>query len=219
MEIETNTAAENTTVDQNAAAREAAQARVEAANASVASTKEASDTAAAAAKEAAKNHKQAVAYNKSVADDAEGKADAQSTEQGWAAEAERTKGEAEAAKASLAAAREELKTAKSELKAIGKAPKPAGEANRTRNTLPDDAILTPVEGATVAKGVMSIVTNAFDGQRTLAEAREEIKANINAAIAEGKSVKSAQWNEPDTYVNGYVKGAIKAGYLSAPASA
>lgn len=210
----------NTTEATEAAAAEAraqAQSRVDAAKANVDAAKQTHDTNTAASKEAVKNHKQAVTYNKSVAADNEGKAAAQTAEEGWANEASRLKAATEASKEALAAAKAELKTANADLKAAGKAPKTPSES-RSRNTLSDDVVLTPVEGAAVAKGVMSIVTSAFDGQKTLAQAREEIKATITASIAEGKSVKSAQWNEPDTYVNGYVKGAIKAGYLSAPAA-
>lgn len=197
-------------------ARAEAQGRVDTANNRIAELKAAGAEAAAAAKEAAKNYKQAVAYNKSIADDGEGKADAIAAEQGWAAEVERTKGVVEQNKADSAAAKEDLKAAKADLKAAKPTRQPRGESTRTRSTLSDDAVLSQVEGATVSKGVMSTVASAFDGVKTLAQAREEIKA---ALVADGKTVRSTQWHDPDAYVNGYVKGAIKAGFLSAPASA
>lgn len=74
-------------------------------------------------KAAKKNHKTAVTYNKSVAEDAEGKDEARAAENGWAAEVARLESEVEARTAEAKAAAEAEKIAKAEAKARNSTPK------------------------------------------------------------------------------------------------
>ena len=136
MTTEDQTPATEAAVDHKAAVAAAEQALTD---------RKAEQTAAtAAAKEATTNHKAAVAYNKSMADDAEGKAEAVSTEQGWAAEVTRTKGVVEAAKAAVATAKEDVKAAKAAAKAAGK---PAKEPKAKVERVEQNGVKKPLPGS------------------------------------------------------------------------
>lgn len=129
-----------TTADAATAAKEA----VTSAEQALTDRKAEQTAATAALKDATTNHKAAVTYNKSLADDAEGKAEAVSTEQGWAAEVTRLKADVEAAKAAVATAKEDVKTAKAAAKGAGK---PAKEPKAKVERIEQNGVRKPLAGS------------------------------------------------------------------------
>ena len=199
-------------------AKAAAEAKVAELSEAAATNKAAVAAATEEAKTAAGEHKKAVAYNKSLADDAAEKAQAVETENGWAAHVAHTKEVLAAVKADAATLKSSISEAKAagkavnaELKELGKAPK--AKAAPVARGIPAETILvrTAVEAP---KGVMGAVVNSFDGVKNYTQGLADAVEAVTALLAE-KTLVSERWsNDREAHVVGYVRGGIRLGYLT-----
>ena len=155
----------------------------------LAAAKEAEKARKAELKEAQKNLKAAVAYNKSVADDAEEKTSAVETEQGWAAEVERLQ-------AAVAEATEDCKTCAAEVKDAKAAAKEAGKTAKPKvERVVQNGQTQPRPGTISAKlwGIFDTAQERLGRAPAVAEIMEEARA---AGVVDG-SIKAgyAQWRK------------------------
>lgn len=166
--------------------------------------------ARAAQKEAVANHKQAVAYRKSLPADGDAEAIEAADESviGWAAEVDRAKAATVVASEESKAATAALKDARAEARAAGKT------AGGRRSKLKSETVLAPVEGAEVSRGLASIVVGCFDGVKTYEEAAADVKEAFAAKHAEAPINSNVWLTNPDAYVDSHVRWWMSKGFLA-----